>query len=196
MFLSTIIASTVLASAQQATGLTCPVTGQPVVKDMKLTELNGAVFSYCCPGCDTQFAANPEMYLSRAAKAGKTVGSFLFDPVTHKRLDPKAAKGGFSDYGGIRYYFETEAARTGFDTDPKAFTAIPKQEALYCPVSKEKVASYTKASGYGDYAGVRYYFCCAGCDVPFAKDPAKYAPAAAAYVKVPKAVNVTKEGMR
>jgi YHS domain-containing protein len=28
---------------------------------------------------------------------------------------------------------------------------------------------------FRDYAGQRYWFCCAGCEAPFDADPAKYA---------------------
>lgn len=42
-----------------------------------------------------------------------------------------------------------------------------------CPVTGEKfkVAKETPAA---DYKGKAYYFCCAGCDSDFAKDPEKY----------------------
>ena len=42
-------------------------------------------------------------------------------------------------------------------------------------------------SGYADYNGTRYYFCCAGCDTEFAKDPAKFAEVAKDHVQKPAA---------
>jgi YHS domain-containing protein len=40
-----------------------------------------------------------------------------------------------------------------------------------CPVMKEPVPAKAKAV---EYAGGRYAFCCAGCDVTFSKDPEKF----------------------
>ena len=186
MFLTTLLATTSVALAQQA-GLVCPITNNPVVAGSKVTEYNGIRFTYCCPGCDKQFEKDPQAALDKASKAGKTIGVFLFDPITGKRLEAKDAKGGSEDYSAVRYYFASADDKSAFDKEPAKYAALPKKEALYCPVTKEAVASYAKADGYADYNGVRYYFCCPGCDKPFAADPAKYAPSADSYVKTPSA---------
>lgn len=186
MFLTTIIASAALTIVgQQALPISCPITGEPVVKGMKVTEYNGVRFTYCCAGCDTQFEKNPKAALENAVKNGKTVGVFLFDPISMKRLEVNKANGGFSDFKGIRYYFESDMDKSVFDKEPTKFGVLPTKEALFCAVSNKVVTSYGKASGYADYNGVRYYFCCPGCEGPFAKDPTKYAAIGKEYVKSP-----------
>lgn len=188
MLLTTLVATASVAIAQApAAPINCPITLQPIVKGMAVTDYNGVRFTYCCPGCDSTFVKDPQAALDKAAKAGKTVGVFLFDPVSRKPIEAEKAKGGSSDYKGVRFYFDDSSEKAAFDKEPTRFGVLPKKEALYCPVSKEAVAGYAKASGYGDYAGTRYYFCCAGCDAPFDKEPAKYAPAAADKVQAPKA---------
>lgn len=44
---------------------------------------------------------------------------------------------------------------------------------------KNPIANYSSASGFYDHKGVRYYFCCAGCDADFKKDPEKFAASVA-----------------
>ncbi len=175
--------------------MACPITLEAAVKGSKVTDWSGIRFSYCCPGCDSQFEKNPQAALDKAAKAGKTIGVFLFDPITQMPVDAKKAKGGFSDYKGVRFFFDKAGEKAKFDTAPAKFAAMPKKEALYCPVSKEKVESYAKSSGYGDFEGVRYYFCCGGCEKPFAAEPGKFVPAAKEFVKSPTATTTApKEG--
>lgn len=168
----------------QAAPLSCPVMGSPIEgKGAETLQYNGVQYATCCAGCGAQFQADPAKYL-KAAK-DKTIGVFLFDPTTGLRIQPEKASG-FTDYAGIRYYFASDSGKATFASNPKKYTVQPKKEALFCPVSKEAVKSYDKASGYGDYNGVRYYFCCGGCDKPFAQDPAKYAPNAAQAIQTPK----------
>jgi len=45
-------------------------------------------------------------------------------------------------------------------------------EPLKCPVMGSGAANME--GGYRDYNGARYWFCCAGCDAKFDKEPAKY----------------------
>lgn len=165
----------------------CPVTFEPAVDSAKAVDWSGIRFTFCCGSCDATFAANPKVALEKAAKADKTIGVFMFDAVSKMSIDPAKAKGGYSDYKGVRYYFENKEEKASFDAEPKNFATLPKKEALYCPINKAKVASYGKASGYADYNGVRYYFCCAGCEKPFAEEPAKFAEIAKGFVSSPAA---------
>lgn len=49
---------------------TCPVTGEPVKKNLK-AEVNGQVFYVCCEGCIATIKSNPELYLkSKTEHAG------------------------------------------------------------------------------------------------------------------------------
>jgi YHS domain-containing protein len=48
----------------------CPVKGNPVEKDSPTVEYNGKVYGFCCPGCDTKFAKNPEKYAKNLSEDG------------------------------------------------------------------------------------------------------------------------------
>lgn len=168
----TIIAFTAMALGQTP-AIKCPVMGSAVAATSPVVEYNGSQFRFCCGGCDSNFAKNPEGFLKTQRSAKNTVGVSLFDPVSRKRLDDSKAKA-TADFESIRYPFESEANRASFLANPKKFASIPSKEALYCPVGKEVVPTYSKASDYVDYDGVRWYMCCAGCGGPFEKDPQKY----------------------
>ena len=54
-------------------------------------------------------------------------------------------------------------------------------ELAECPVMRGSTVVKADAEAKGlfrDYAGQRYWFCCAACEAPFDADPAKYATAA------------------
>jgi len=40
----------------------CPVRGNPIEDDTPVVEYDGKIYGFCCPGCDTKFADNPEKY--------------------------------------------------------------------------------------------------------------------------------------
>jgi YHS domain-containing protein len=48
--------------------------------------------------------------------------------------------------------------------------AVPPKPQTTCPV----LAGPIDKKVYADYQGKRIYFCCAGCDKEFMKDPEKY----------------------
>ncbi len=188
--LSIIAISAVLLG--QARELSCPVMGGPVAKNSKIIEYAGASYSFCCPGCEASFAKSPTKFVEKQAKAKKTVGVFLFDPVSRQRLDVDNAQS-TSDFAGIRYPFSSVENRQKFIANPGVFTKTPPKEALYCPVGKEIVPSYGKASDYVDHNGVRWFMCCAGCGGPFEKDPKKYlVPGIEKYIQVPGALSEAK----
>lgn len=56
--------------------------------------------------------------------------------------------------------------------EPVAF--VNQEGKLLCPVLGNTIASKEVATGYSDYKGTRYYFCCAGCKPDFDANPAKY----------------------
>jgi YHS domain-containing protein len=49
----------------------CPVKGNPVEEDSPTVVYNGKVYGFCCPGCDTKFAKNPEKYAKNLSEDGK-----------------------------------------------------------------------------------------------------------------------------
>ena len=168
----TIIVFAAMALSQES-GIKCPVMGSAVAQNSPTVEYKGARYNFCCGGCDTSFAKAPEEFLKTQRKAGNTVGVFLFDPVSRVRLDSNKAVAN-ADFEGIRYPFQSEASKKAFLASPAKFVAVPAKEALYCPVGKEALPSYAKASDYVDHDGVRWYMCCDGCGGPFAKEPNKY----------------------
>ena len=48
----------------------CPVKGNPVEDDSPTVEYNGKLYGFCCPGCDTKFAKNPEKYSKNLSEDG------------------------------------------------------------------------------------------------------------------------------
>jgi YHS domain-containing protein len=48
----------------------CPVKGNPVEEDSPTVEYNGKLYGFCCPGCDTKFAKNPEKYAKNLSEDG------------------------------------------------------------------------------------------------------------------------------
>lgn len=188
--LTTLIASVVLG-APTPPPLSCPVMGNKVSEGQVMVDYNGVRVSFCCAGCDASFEKDPAKYLANTK--GKTVGTFLFDPVARTRIVPNKAEGGWSDYKGIRFFFTTAANKAAFDKDPGTYGVMPKQEALQCPVSREKMKSYLDAWAYQDVKGVRYYICCGGCVPTFAGNPGNYTPGVAAAVAKPKAYRLNKE---
>jgi len=49
----------------------CPVKGNAIEDDSPTVEYNGKVYAFCCPGCDTKFAKNPEKYSKNLSEDGK-----------------------------------------------------------------------------------------------------------------------------
>ncbi len=185
--LNTIIAIAAVALGQ-GSALKCPVMGSAVATNSPVVEYNGAKYAFCCGGCDANFAKAPEAFLKTQRTAKNTVGVFLFDPVSRLRLDIDKAKA-TADFDSIRYPFVSEVNKSAFLANPKKFASAPAKEALYCPVGKEAVPTYSKASDYVDHDGVRWYMCCAGCGGPFEKEPAKYLVAGIAkHMQIAKAI--------
>lgn len=56
--------------------------------------------------------------------------------------------------------------------EPVAFTNDKGE--IVCPVMGTVIEDPSKAVGYQDYEGKRYYFCCDGCPAQFKADPEKY----------------------
>ncbi len=178
-----------LAIAAHGDPLRCPVMGGPANHKLPASDYNGVRYFYCCPGCKEPFEKDPQKAIAASRKKGHAVGVFLFDPVSGMRLEHDKSIKEHSDFGGTRFLFSSQANKAMFDQAPAKYGALPKKEALYCPVGKEAVPSYAKASGYVDHAGVRYYMCCAGCEGKFSKEPKKYAMAAATFVNTPGVAN-------
>lgn len=184
--LTQIIAFALLSNQPQ---LVCPVMGEAANMSGPRIEYNGALFAFCCAGCDAAFSGDPAKILASPKLKGKNAGIYLFDPVSRKRLEAKEAKA-FATYAGIVFPFESEANKATFDKNPKNFGTLPKKEVLVCPVSGETIESHHSAAAFQDVEGVRYYICCAGCLPAMEKDAKKHAASHASKAVTPKAHKV------
>ena len=48
----------------------CPVMGNPVEEDAPTYYYDGKLWGFCCAGCDSKFAKNPEKYIKNLNEAG------------------------------------------------------------------------------------------------------------------------------
>ncbi|MCH7945316.1 MAG: YHS domain-containing protein [Armatimonadetes bacterium] len=176
MIITTIAAALTmgLATFDDVKPLTCLIMGGPVRDNTAPMEYAGSLYGFCCPGCDTKFAADPKAAMKKHKDGKQTVAAFLFDPITHKRIKSKAAKAS-ADYQGTRYYFSSEENKAKFEANSKKYAKVPAKESLTCAVMGTKIKTYSKADSYTDVDGVRYYHCCAVCVKTMAKDAKKYA---------------------
>ncbi|MBI5705741.1 MAG: YHS domain-containing protein [Armatimonadetes bacterium] len=69
---------------------------------------------------------------------------------------------------------ESPANETGKSAEEIAIYKNDKGEII-CPVTGDVIPSVDKASGYQDFQGKRYYFCCGMCPPKFKADPEKFA---------------------
>ncbi|MFZ4506873.1 MAG: hypothetical protein ACOYON_04160 [Fimbriimonas sp.] len=175
-----LLLSLALVGRAFADDLVCPVLHRSIEANSKVVHYGGLLLKFCCDGCDTTLLQAPQKYLSEAAAKKLVVAESLFDPISKSRIAPQDAKA-TTDYQGVRYYFASIDAKASFDQTPAA--SAPDRECLTCPVMKNAIADASAASGYADFEGVRYYFCCAGCETKFATNPAEYAKGVASAVR-------------
>lgn len=160
----------------------CPVMGNPTSASSISVFYGSLVVRFCCDGCDDEFLAAPTTFLEKTAEGKGPVADFLFDPVSHTRLEIADAAEVIT-FRGIRYPFASKENAEAFREFPGTYISMPGKESLKCPVMKNTVENPAQASGYADYNGVRYYFCCAGCDTKFKAEPAKYVAEVASAVR-------------
>ncbi len=170
--------------------LVCPIMFSPVNEKSTAVEYAGGRYAFCCAGCDKTFAKDPQAAMKKADKGGHVIATFLFDPVTGKKIDTKKAEFS-SDYKGTRYFFASSDNKTAFDKNSKKYATVPKKEHLQCAVEGCEVNTYSDSSGYADVEGVRYYAGCEGCVGKLLEDPKKYATKEG--LTTPKAIPVEKK---
>lgn len=79
----------------------------------------GTTYYFCCAGCQTKFAANPEQFLQQAVPSGTAV-----DPICQMEVEIATAKF-MSEYNDEMYYFCCAGCKQTFDENPMA--ALVKQ---------------------------------------------------------------------
>ncbi len=184
MVLTLILGVALLQSQDKLSPLVCPMTGEAVTASSPAIDYNGVRFQTCCSDCPAAFKKDPKAAIKAARAKGKTFGVFLFDPISHARIDAKKAVAS-SDYKGIRYLFASAAEKATFDASPKDFTHSAKKEVLYCPVAGHAIKNYASAGGYLDIDGTRYYTCCTNCLAKLKADNSLAKAAPADQVKTP-----------
>ena len=150
-----LLASVLMLSAQTSP-LVCPVMGDRVNARSAAYEYNGARFAVCCAGCTAKFFKQPLEVLTKANENKWVTGEFLFDPVTRTLLRTKKLKA-FSDFEGVRFYFDSAENKATFDKSPKTYGTLPKKEVPLDVVAKEEFLVYSRMAGYFDLDGIRFY---------------------------------------
>lgn len=91
-------------------------------------------------------------------------------------LAPVFAQSGHEDHSGHKHPAAAQKKPAAKKTAP-VYREVTKAEigkSAVCPVTGEKL-EVAKDTISMSYKGRNYYFCCAGCDKSFMKDPGKYA---------------------
>ena len=191
VILTTLIGFALLTSGIDNKSLVCPMTGEDVNGSNLSVDYAGTRYSMCCGGCPEGFKKDPAGALKSTKLAGKTVGVFLFDPISNKRIEAKNAKA-TSDFKGTRYLFATAEEKKTFDANPKQFVKAPTKEVLFCAVAKEAIKDYASAGGFVDVGTTRYYTCCPNCLAKMKADPKSFTANGADHVADPKAIDAPK----
>ena len=192
MILSLAITFAVMATGQNAKPIVCPMTAEAVGTPFASIDFAGTRYEMCCGCCPDGFKKDPAAALKSDKLKGLTVGTFLFDPISNKRIEQKDAKCGSSDFKGTRYLFASADEKAKFDANPKSFVKSPTQEVLYCAVAGHAINNYSVAGGFLDIGNTRYYTCCANCLAKLKADPSAYTSKATDQVKTPVAVDAPK----
>lgn len=94
-------------------------------------------------------------------------------PVMGHKID----KSSYLDYEGQRVYFCCDSCKDKFLKEPDKYFSKFQEEGILlesvqtkCPVMGGKIDKEV----FVDYKGRRIYFCCAGCEDKFLKEPGKY----------------------
>ena len=86
--ISTLIAFALMAGGNE---LVCPIMGEAANMAGPKVEYNGAMFAFCCGGCDSTFSKDPVAAFKNPKTKGKAIGMYLFDPVSRRRIESKDA---------------------------------------------------------------------------------------------------------
>lgn len=171
--------------------LYCPATLEKITGNPTITvEYGGILFGTCCAGCGNPLVKNPRPLLLDAIKAKRTVGTFIYDPVTGMRIDGAKAPE-YTDYASIRYFFNSKDEKKTFLANPKNYVSDVKIEAYFCPVTKV-ATDWDHAAAFADFHGIRYFLADAESWKKFKAGPASYIENAASETKEINAVIVKK----
>lgn len=152
----------------------CPISGDPIDFFSKTMTADGPVY-FCCDGCIKKFKKNPDKYKAQVAKQRAMLAKMdrvqVTCPVSGEPVDTKV----FTGTGNKKVYFCCKDCKAKYEKDPTRFAAKLADSYSYqtkCPVAGETI----DPTVFTDLpTGQRVFFCCAGCDKKFLKNPGKYA---------------------
>jgi len=163
---------------------TCPVTGKPVAKDVKL-DWNGVRVRFSSADCIAKFKKEPAKYAAKLGLKlvrtgeGKTVVDLA--NATCPVRGGKAKEQVFSDLGPWRMHYccpgcdaksRKDLSKTFSTLGYHYVPAVVDLRNAKCPMSGEENPTGADAVT-ADFDGVRVHFCCKRCIKRFAADPAK-----------------------
>ncbi|HRI44576.1 MAG TPA: hypothetical protein PLL78_06060 [Fimbriimonadaceae bacterium] len=160
----------------------CPVSGLPPRQNAPMLDYAGIRFKYCSTGCRARFEEAPKRYFGMAKN---TVGTSLFDPVSHWRADTNRNMVSESDFGSVRFFFDSRENKIVFDANPRQYPGVPTKVCLTDPVTGQRLPYYDAAVSYADHMGVRYFFGSVSSQGTFLDNPAGYAAGVSQYVVTP-----------
>ena len=155
---------------------------------------NGTTYHFCCNGCRTKFAADPEKYLAKAQSASGHAAAAAtdsaIDPVCGMKvnIEKAGAAGRLTPFGGKNYYFCNDGCKRLFDQEPAKYLEKLKQDNrpaqgshpakttavdLVCGMDVDIEEAKTEKL-FTEYQKEIYYFCGEGCKEGFDKNPADY----------------------
>ncbi len=120
--------------SKKAETITCPVTGETVLKSEASGPFtyNEKEYYFCCNGCQEKFKKDPEAYLNKAK-----------DMMCGMDVDKRTALK--SSFEGKDYYFCNEKCKDAFEKDPKAHV-MKAMKTSKVHVYDEKCAGCDKCS--------------------------------------------------
>jgi YHS domain-containing protein len=75
----------------------------------------GRDYYFCCAGCQSNFASDPDRYLSQGTPSGLAI-----DPVCQMSVEVVGARH-MSEYDGALFYFCCAGCKHAFDKDPESY---------------------------------------------------------------------------
>ncbi len=159
--------------AKKAVLPNCPVANEPINLALSIPTDDGPVY-FCCKGCISLYKENPTKYATKVASQRKALADRpkvqVTCPVTKEPVDKKV----FVETNGEKVYLCCKGCAKKYKSDPAKYAGALANSYTFqtkCPVMGGDInpkVSTTLSTGE------TIYYCCAGCDKPLRKNPAKY----------------------
>lgn len=150
---------------------TCPVTGEPIKRDVFI-EHDGVKVYFCCSGCIPKFKASPMKYLPAVYRQVYPQTVQVKCPVMGETVDGKTS----TEYQGRRIDFCCDSCISKFKADPaKYLSKIEKLSTnqVHCPIRGKAVDPAVNV----EHKGKTIYFNSEDALAKFKSGPEKYAAA-------------------